>query len=270
MILTAHSHRIVIEPEETYRAHPALSQSELKKYLSSPKLAKFEKDFPQPPSDDMIEGSRMHLLLSHPTVFAEKYVQLPDVHPVLGKIHKAKTDWKVFIEKFQAENAGKEFIDAESWDRIIGMHASLVADSSFRMALDASHGNLEVSCYFTLKTEFGEFECKARCDGYTARSVWDAKTTRHSAKDFDYSIKDYGYAFQGAFYLLAFERPNFILFGVQRKRPHEVIVRPLTNVEIENAKTEIWTALSMWQQCQNSGYWPSLSESKGVTVEDLI
>ena len=63
--------------EKEYRAHPAISRSELWRFHESPQKFKYAKDNPPAPTPALLFGQVFHKLALEPETFSEEFIAAP-------------------------------------------------------------------------------------------------------------------------------------------------------------------------------------------------
>ncbi len=171
-------------PEGDYRERPEVSQSQLKRFLKSPLHGKFEMDRPsKPPTKAMQMGTCLHALVLEGK---KAFVVAPEIN---SRTNAGKAE----LAAFQAENAGKIVLDAESADIISGMFDAVMAHPGARALIEASTER-ELSIFW------GGMKC--RIDGITPIGIYDLKTTVDaSPEEFAKSCFTYGYHIQNCHYV---------------------------------------------------------------------
>lgn len=203
--------KTILLTNDEYRAIDAISKSDLDNVNKSPALLEWSKNAPRSESDVANIGTATHAALLEPIEFANNYIEQPkfDMRTKAGK-ESAK--------KF-AELAGDKIVLSSSdYELIIGMRDSALAHPVIGKLL-TSKGESEVSIFF----ELNGIKCKCRPDRIVDPSVTgqhiiiDVKTSADVDK-FAYSVRDYRYDVQDAFYSDGYEKltghkPRF-LFAV--------------------------------------------------------
>ena len=171
-------------PEQTYRDDPALSKSDLDRFVQPDKKL---------PRAAAVVGSALHcLLLEGPKASAERF-------------HTAEQDFKLntkvgkqYLAELQDAHPGKSILKPQDRELVGEMYAAVKADERAMRFLSAPGSN-EVSVVGTI----GKFKtlCKCRIDAVRAKCLVDVKTTSCLDREmFLDAIPRYGYATQAAFY----------------------------------------------------------------------
>ena len=207
--------------EKEYRAHPAVSRSELWRLLSgTPEKYRYYKDNPQPATDALIFGQALHMSVLQPEIYSDNFAVMPDVD---RRTKSGKQIW----EQFTAENEGKTFISANFQNKIDDMTAKLNSDPFASKLLS---GEREKP-YFWTDEMTGE-QCKCRVDCITQMGgttyIVDIKTAENAASDeFTRKSIKYGYPMQAAMYSEGVKKAtgtscNFVFVIIEKEPPYAV------------------------------------------------
>lgn len=156
-------------------------------------------------------GDAMHAICLEPERIKTEFVAMPDfnLRTEKGKAHKIA---------FEKENADKKILTADEFKKLQLMFDSVMAHKQARDLIEAA-GVCEGS-YFWTDAETG-IECKCRPDKeIESRALLvDVKTT-DSLKKFCYSVEDYRYYVQDAFYCDGVgnfkQRPSMLFLVIQK------------------------------------------------------
>ncbi len=174
-----------------YRAHPAISRSDLFKLTKSPQHFRYEMDHPSPKTPSLIFGAALHKWVLEPDDFESEFVVAPNVN---RRTKEGRAYWEMFL----ADNEGKEIISEEDAAMIDEMKKSILADPTAKALLRGEHEQP----YFWRDEMTGE-ECKCRVDSinHAHRIITDIKTAADASTEafMRDSIK-YGYDLQAYMY----------------------------------------------------------------------
>lgn len=199
-------------PDKEYRAHPAVSQSELKNLAKCPLYYKYRKENPCE-TEAMKAGRMIHTYILEQEKFEQEYFITP-------KVTRRGKAWDEIKEKA----AGKEIVFKEELENAKGMRDMLLKLEFFKDALAKSSKEVSV---FWQDDDVG-IDCKARIDGYSEyyNILYDLKTTRDClASTFKRQFFSLRYQIQAAFYMDAIAKvtgkmpQGFILFAVEKEPP---------------------------------------------------
>jgi len=251
-------------PLEKYLEWDAISNSRLA--LARRSMAHFNCPIDRPSSDAMRFGSLVHSGRLEPLNIPLRYVVLPDYGAAILRPDgtpyanpKATKEYKTRVFEFQEMNAGKEIVDQDTYDRLIGLVTAVDANERAREYLNGN-GKVEVSVVWDCpKTGL---RCKGRLDKWNLDSarITDLKTTR-DAGDFERSIARFGYYRQGAFYtwgltVLTGIEHEFCIVAVESEAPFGVRAAPLSAEALKVGQVEVAELLQTIQKCRATDTWP--------------
>lgn len=239
--------------EAEYRAHPAVSRSELWRIHESPQKFKYFKENPKAPTPALLFGQVFHKLALEPETFFDEFAVAPEVD---RRTMDGKAVWAEFLE--QAES--KTVIPAEMYEQAEAMCASLSDEPFARKLLS---GAREVP-FFWVDSHTGE-ECKCRVDclntQYSQPIVVDVKsTTDASTEAFICDAIKYGYDFQSAMYSDGVEqgigqRPLFVFIAVEKAPPYAVNILQADELLLRRGETLFRDYIGIYHDCRQTGNW---------------
>lgn len=265
-------------PESEYRKASGICQTDLKEALISLKHYKHRIDSPpEPPSDDMVNGTLIHSLV---LLGRKDYVVIPEVAPkkptkaqIGAKKPSEDTLYAVkWWESFCAENAGKELVDGERAKIIEGTASAIELDRNASRILE-SKGDNEVAA-FKIHERTGLL-LRGRADRVCVDKLGrvvipDIKTVRFgftSRDAFSREILNRGYHIQAAFYTDLFDADFFMFIVAEKEPPFDVAVHSLGPRSIELGRRKYEELLTKVAECQKTGVWPGASPE--ITEIDL-
>lgn len=243
---------------EQYHSGPGISSTGLRELAKSPAHFKAYLESKKVQTPAMAFGATFHELIGEPGLFAEKYVKEP-----LGLDKRTKEGKEVYA-RFLEENAGRQIISVDDYDRMEGMLSSIL---NSKTSLDLMHGGKsEVSVYWKDK-ETGVL-CKCRPDYLRADGIIiDLKTSEDATmQGFQKSISNYAYHIQSAFYLdgvsSAMNEPidEFVHIVVEKKKPYGIGIFTLDDYSLHLARQEIKRLLRLYADCLEKDIWPSYED----------
>jgi hypothetical protein len=256
-------------PFVDYLAWDAVSNSRLnlaKRSLAHFRFAKF-----RPPTKALRLGQFIHCGILEPLAVAMRYVVRPEFEKDSrnvtkdGKPSTSKTGWvEEQLKVFRAANEGKELIDRQSYDKLLGVNRALYQHERTREWL-TERGETEVSLAWR-DPETGLL-CKARLDHRTQPRITDLKTTADALK-FSKSIAGFGYHRQAAHYtngweVLTGEILPFGLIAVEPAgEPFPVRTAPLNEDAMEVGRSEVRGLLRAIANAYERDEWPSYENPK--------
>lgn len=248
-------------PFETYLAWPAVSNSRIT--MARRSLLHFREQVIKD-SPTLSAGRFIHCGVLEPLWVSMRYAVMPsyehDAQNCTGQgkpsTSKATKYYEKKSEAFIAANAGKEIVDQDTFDMLIGISRSLMRSERAREYL-MERGEPEVSLVW--KDPETELLCKARID-FLNSGIVDLKSCFDAVK-FPRSIAEYGYHRQGAHYrsgysVLTGEVRPFRLIAVEKTQPWGVRAAPLNEDAIEQGETEVRAALRSIANAYEKNEWP--------------
>lgn len=240
-----------------YEAIPAINCSILKHFRRSAAHAREYMIHPQEPTAAMDFGTAFHCSVLEPEKFKNEYVVAPKID---RRTKVGKEEWA----NFEAENRGKELIDADDMELLLGMAKSCREDQ-FVSSLLSSPGKNEVGVVWTDPDT--KMRCKCLIDRITSWAGWtvviDFKTTDNATPSiFSLSVAKYGYHEQAAYYLEGLKRfsdipRRWIFVAVEKKRPFSLACYELPEAELELGKALWQSHLKQYAECLKTNIWPA-------------
>jgi exodeoxyribonuclease VIII len=196
---------------EEYRAHPAVSQSDLKNLAKCPLYYKYKKENPCD-TPALKTGRMIHTYILEQEKFEDEYFKTP-------KIRRVGKDW----EEIQEKADGKEVVFEDELEAAKGMREMLLKLDFFKDSLAKS--SKEASIFW--QDDDTGINCKARIDGYSDwyNILYDLKTTRDCI-EFKKSFFKYQYHIQASYYMDGIAKATgkmpqgFIVFAVEKEPPY--------------------------------------------------
>lgn len=241
-------------PQADYRAHPAVSHSQLRKLRRT--AAHYQHEISQPPEPSKPEqliGTFTHHLLLEP----ER--EFPGIAIKPKGMSFSTTEGK----QWKQAQGTKTIVGEEDWKAIRDMALAVAAHPVFQQIEESAQWEVSLLC---ARHAFdGEILCKARVDIVPiSDALADIKTTQ-DADDYPFSkaIYDYGYHSQAAWYLDLWnalhpndQRHDFIIFAVEKAPPHLVAGYRIHPESIEAGRTLNYRRLETLVSCQKTDTWP--------------
>ncbi len=207
------AHKTITLTNDEYRKVKAYSKSDLDLANKSISLLEWSKNVKREKSDVADIGNAVHAALLEPDVFEEEYIKMPDFD---ARSKAGKEAKESFLSNVGGD--GVTILIHEDYKMVISMRDSALSHPVINKLL-TSKGESEVSIFF----DMDGIKCKCRPDRIVDPSVFgehiivDVKTTA-SVEKFAYSMRDYRYDVQDAWYSDGYEKltgfkPRF-LFAV--------------------------------------------------------
>ena len=244
--------------EKEYRQAEGLSQSELNTFIKSPKAyEQLKLGGLREETTAMIFGSAFHTKILEPKIFNDRFV-VADRRTTIGK-EKAK----------YCESIGQKIITDTDYQTILAMEESLFYHPTFR-TLYEQRTSVEEAMFWNETISGKNRKAKGRLDFATNDSICDLKTTDKPDLSFRYSIKDFGYHRQAAWYLDAKKDKKFFIFiAIQKKPPFDIGLYTLSDVVLDKARLEIKDAIEKLEICEELGIYPSLNGNKITEIGEI-
>jgi len=245
-------------PNEKYHQGQGISSSMIKTYLKSPALyeASFitktiEKNDPTPA---MILGTAVHTAILEPDLFAENYVQAPE-------INRRTKEGKALFAEFELANEGKTVLKPEEMDKIMSMTQSML-DHRLSKMLDNTINELSV-----VSTDPNtELLLKCRPDALHQEYCLDVKTCKDgSPEGFQKAIFNFGYHISAAYYLKVLNLAgiscgSFIFACVENSAPYLCSFYELDQESLAIGTEEVNRALQGIVEASAFGDYPGYNQ----------
>lgn len=222
---------------QQYRAHPALSQSNIKLILRS--IAHYEYALANPPEStpQMKLGSAVHMAVLQYGLFKETYVVQP-------KVDKRTTVGKAEHAAFELRNKDKEWLSEDQMATVLNIRTSVFEHPTASSLINVSHCDIERALFGTING----VEVKGMPDLYTRNYVMDLKTTDDaSPQAFARSCRKYRYDLQAAMYCYLTGLEQFVIVAVETNPPHNVAVYSFNKQDITFAYDDIRRAIDIYK-----------------------
>jgi len=257
-------------PEEEYRAHSAIAQSDLKIVLRSPGHLLARRRNPEKVTPAKLDGRALHCAILEPQNFMDRYVVLPEDAPRDLRQHRdAKTKGESTIhsiawwDKWDAENAGRITLDHDDYLLKQATAAAIRNHPDLRGYFEAP-GHSEVSI-FAIDPVTG-LQVKARIDRLAMlsnmRFALDPKSAEDAREDaFSKNAYAYGYFTQAAFYKDICEWANipleaFLFVAFEKEDPFGIKVYEVSEDDLEFGRRCYRRALDTWAECVRNNEFP--------------
>ncbi len=211
---------------------------------------------PQRETPALLQGKAIHSAVFEPELFPKEYAVAPSVN---RSTKAGKEAYAAFAEL----NAGKTFIDANTYEICNRINASIRSIPICKDLL--SVGVAEQRVDFDWSDGETIVPAKTKPDWNIHGSVLvDLKTTDDArANAFGKSVYKYRYHVQGAFYSDAMAANNggdvpdqFIFIAVEKQAPFAVAVYYLTREQIELGRYEYEQDILLYHKCKTNNSWP--------------
>lgn len=240
--------------EKEYRAHPAISRSELWKMSESPEKFKWHKENPQEPTPALIFGQYFHSMVLTPEQEEKDYI----LQPMFDKRTKqGKADYEAFLAKI----GDRTPVTLEMASMAINMNTAIEQSDIAKKLLS---GEKEVPFFW--KDELTGEECKCRIDSLLTRKnkapiIVDLKTTDDASTEaFTRSAIKYGYDFQAAMYSEGVKanlgvEPLFVFLVVEKKEPYALNILHADELMMRRGYDLYREYLGIYHECKKTNNW---------------
>jgi len=242
------SHLIDVE-DDYYHQCEAMSQTRLKRILTSAKLFHYRETHPEEPTPAMKFGTMVHRALLEPERFNQIYVEGPDVKS------KNSKRWKDFVESMPDNEVLKPSEMEEVREIVKSVKSHDLAMSYL------SDGLKEVSGYGTLAGR--KVRCRADNILPERKIITDFKTTGDcSPRKFTAHAYDMGYFIQAPWYLdiysqiFGFKFEKFVFVSVDKTPPYDIQVYVAEMDFLKRGRADYMLALSILEECEKTDQWP--------------
>lgn len=203
-------------------------------------------------SEDLLIGSATHCLELELDTFCQRYIVAPEVD-------RRTKEGKETYAKFLQMSEGRKVLTTKQHDLAFAMFEKLEGHADLQSLLEHDHF-VEREIYFDLEG----YKCRSKLDIVipSLRTIIDIKTTRSiNPKKFGWSVADYGYHRQAAFYLAA-AKSEFggegwrMLFAcVEKTYPHHTALFELDQQAINHGYYQIGQLLTELNHRKHTNDW---------------
>ncbi len=240
--------------EKEYRAHPAISRSELFEMSKSPEKFKYYKENPKPPTESLVLGQLFHTLVLQPENFEKEYIVMHNVD------RRTKIGKQIYAE-FLEQSKEKTVVNEDMLETAKAMCSSVLSNEYVKKLLK---GKAEVALFWT--DELTGEECKIRVDMLTDLGEFIAIVDFKSAADaeteaFMRSAIKYGYDLQSGQYTEGVEKQGykkptvFVFVVVEKEPPYSVNILQADELFIRRGKDLFREYIGIYHDCKTTGEW---------------
>lgn len=247
---------------EDYHGGAELSRSTAHALLSTcPAKVKWDRENPPTgKSPALLMGGAFHTATLEPNKLDEEYARKPE--EIDGKSPLTK-HYKESFAAMQEENPSVSWLKPNDYDDVMRMAAA--ARSSAFLSSHMEGSVIEGTGFF----ELAGAKCKVRPDLYhpATKTVIDLKSTQDaSPAGFAKSVRQFGYAFQQAWYEVGLracgnEVENFYFVAVEKAPPHLIGIYSISAGDVSIEKAKVFEACRTWAECEESGNWPGFGDT---------
>lgn len=239
--------------EKEYRAHPAISRSDLWKLRESPEKFLYYREHPPEPTPSLLFGQVVHKLLLQPGGFDDEFAVAPDAD-------KRTKDGKAVWNDFYDVLGDRGIVTLADCEKARQM-AERCVTAPFCETLLA--GTKESPLFWT--DDLTGEACKCRPDVLTEVGdrliIADYKICADASTDaFMRDAIRYGYHMQAAMYSAGVEantgrKPIFVFIAQEKTEPYAVNVLQADELLVQNGYDVFRELLGIYHYCRESGNW---------------
>lgn len=239
--------------EKEYRAHPAISRSELWRIRESPEKFKYYREHPPEPTPALVFGQLFHKMALQPESVWDEFALAPDVD---RRTKEGKEKYSAFL----ANSEGKTVVTVDAAWQAQDMFATLQANDYCRKLLSGA----KETPYFWVDEMTNE-ECKCRTDCTVEINgmplVVDLKSTNDASNEaFVRDAVRYGYDFQAAMYLEGVKavtgvEHGFVFIAVEKTEPYSINIFQCDKPFIQHGYDTFRELLGIYSDCRKTGVW---------------
>ncbi len=248
-----------------YHSNPAISKSGLDRIRKSPAHFQTWKNTPHKQTPDQEIGTVVHTMVLEPETEGEVYIRIPD--DLVGVARRGKANLEKWAD-FDKEAGSRIQLKPERWRQARDMADAVMDSQKARFFLEGE-GHTERSFFWTDPQTGVMCRCRPDRERPHVRALVDLKTTQDaSVEKFSYSVWDWRYHVQGAFYLDGANAvlgpgtyDNFVLIAVEKTPPYGVTVNVLHPDDIQQGREEYQEDLAKYAECQSRSEWPGYRDT---------
>jgi predicted transcriptional regulator len=227
--------KIVKDSNEMYHSHESISASGLKTIARSSVKHFLEQEFKE--TDAMKFGTAVHQAILEPHDFYDIYYALPN----FGDLRKKENKELKKQEELKAE--GKICLSHNEHEAIKKI---LENYNKNELAKHYCKGEIELSHY--LKHDGIDVRVRPDVINRVSGFIADVKTTKNNNPDkFRWTVRDFGYHIQAAFYMDMLGVDTFKIIAVENVKPYTVNVQTIDKESIEKGRKLYKKALDDWK-----------------------
>ena len=240
--------------EKEYRAHPAISRSELFKISETPEKFKYYREHPEEPTPSLLLGQLLHaMVLLQPSEVWKQFAIIPNI----DKRTKAGKDAHA---AFVADCGDKIPVTYDMAQQAEAMSKAILSNEYARKLLD---GEREKEFFWT--DDLTGEECKCRVDVLTrigdTNVIVDLKSADSAETEaFVKSAIKYGYDFQSAMYTEGVKANThkdytFVFIVVEKNPPYAVNILQADKLFVLRGYDLFREYIGTYHYCRESNNW---------------
>jgi hypothetical protein len=262
--------------DEKYFAHPAVSNSDLKKLARSPAHFKHYKANPPGQSPVMAAGSALHCAILEPNSFMDRYAILPDDAParpteamINAKNPSESSQLRIaFWEAADIVNEGKITLSNEKAAEYL--HIGNLVRNHEALAHFFKKGKAEAAVF--AKDPITGTLCKCKPDYLTVVGKYSVMLEVKSTEDsrpgqFARTAMNFGYFQAAAWYSTLMDwaglgAPDlYLIIAFERDAPYGIQVYELPEEAMDYGRRRFREALDLYAHCLETNEWPNYDTS---------
>ena len=237
-----------------YHGSSALSRSALMHFKKSPAHYFYEyhqKQQQETPTESMIMGEAVHTAILEPHLMPARFA-------VKNKVDGRTREGKAYNESFALLAAGKQVIDLESHQDVIGMQQAVFNNDIASALLTGC--KIEHSIFFTHQST--GLQCKVRPDAWMGSIVNDLKTSNDAhPRAFQSSAYKYGYFLQAAMIkealkFIGIDLERFLFIVVEKVAPFVTAIYDLDFEAIAYGVSQFNELMEQLARCKDRNMFP--------------
>lgn len=239
--------------ESEYRAHPAISRSDLWKFRISPQKYRYAKEHPEDPTPALLFGQLFHKVVLEPEKFSDDFAVAPNMDK---RTAAGKQAWKEFLESAE----GQAVVPEDLFSQAAEMAAAVENEP---LAVKLLDGAREVPYFW--HDELTGIWCKCRVDCLNTRFsqpiIVDLKSaTDASTEAFTRDAVKHGYDLQAAMYsegvaACTGKYPLFVFIVVEKAPPYAVNILQADDLFVQRGELLLRESLEKYRYCAQSNNW---------------
>lgn len=239
--------------EKEYRAHPAISRSELWYIRESPEKFKWYKENQSEPTPALVFGQFLHALVLEQENIWDQFVKQPLIDK---RTKQGKEEYAAFLKTV----GDKTPVPLDVLALAVNMSNAIEANSLAKKLLS---GKTEVPLFWT--DEMTGEPCKCRLDSLLRRKdkliVVDLKSTDDASTEaFMRSSLKYGYDFQAAMYSEGVKAnygitPTFVFVAIEKKEPYAINIFQADELMLRRGYDLFREYIGLYHHCKETDNW---------------
>jgi len=237
--------------EKEYRAHPAISRSELWHMNESPEKFKYYRENPPEPTPALLFGQVVHKLMLQPETFDDDFAVAPDVD-------RRTKDGREAYNAFLMASDGKGIVTPDMYETAQSMAQRALQEPFVAKLLN---GQKEVPFFWTDEDTGIDCKCRLDCLNEIGENliIVDYKSCTDASNDgFMRDAIKYGYHFQSAMYSEGVQRntgrkPLFVFIAQEKTEPYSINIFQADEAFVQYGRDIMREYLGIYKYCTETG-----------------